>query len=120
MRFFAHYSVIFGPNSIFIYSCTQASADQELSIKYLSNYFWTKVRNTKLLGHIWAWAWHIAHLAQRSKNFGKSFPYRWGNGYFGQLISQNHYPQTKINYSPLNTLNLRIFSKITDNRLTKP
>ena len=40
--------------------------------------YMTKIQNTKFSGHTWAWAWHVAHLAQRSKNFAKSFSYRWG------------------------------------------
>ena len=31
-------------------------------------------QETKFLDHIWAWAWHIAHLAQRSKNSAKVSP----------------------------------------------
>ena len=51
------------------------SGGQELSIEYNEDYFRTKIKNTKLSVHIWACAWHVALLAQRSKNFDKSFPY---------------------------------------------
>ena len=40
---FAHNLVIFGPNSIVLYSCTQET--KELSIEYHRDYFLTKFKN---------------------------------------------------------------------------
>ena len=68
---------------------------RELSIEYHRNYFLTKFKNTKFSAPIWARVWHVAHLAQRSKNFAKSFPHRWG-------ISANQY--LKYNYPKQNQL----------------
>ena len=74
--FFAHNSVIY--ELILKYVIKLNSGDQKLPIEYHSENFWSKIKNIKLSAHIWAWAWHAVHLVQRSKNFTKSFPYRWG------------------------------------------
>ena len=53
---------------------------------------------TNFRGHIWAWAWRIAHLALRSRNFTKSSPYEWAISANSYL--KNHFPKKKNRYSP--------------------
>ena len=89
---------MFGPNTILLlYSCTQVTKSFRLST--ILTTFWTKIKNTKFSGHIWAWAWHVAHLAQKSKNFAKSFPFRWG--ILANKYLKNNYPKQKSTTPPL-------------------
>ena len=55
--------------------------------------FGLKLKTSYFLGHILAWAWHIAHLAQRSTN-----------GVFRPTNISKIITQAKINCSPLTPL----------------
>ena len=44
---------------IFFAVCPKMARDQELSIEYHFGYFWTKIKNTKFSGHIWAQSQNI-------------------------------------------------------------